>query len=142
MKRSLHSFIKGTLLLLVLAVTVGACKNKKQNTPTGGNEKMTTTVEFRESKVDFGDLKPGEVVSHSFYFKNTGEQSFVITHIESDCGCTTADYPKKPVAPGKEEKIDIIFDSAGKFGKQYKEIRIFANLPEGEVVLDIIANVK
>ena len=49
---------------------------------------------------------------------------------------------KLPFAPGKEGKIEIAFNSEGRYGKQYKEIRIFANIPEKQVTLSFTATVK
>jgi hypothetical protein len=62
--------------------------------------------------------------------------------VETGCGCTTVNYDQKPISPGKEGKLEIVFNSSGRYGKQYKEIRIFANIPEKQVVLSITANVK
>ena len=42
----------------------------------------------------------------------------------------------------KEGKIEIAFNSEGRYGKQYKEIRIFANIPEKQVILSFTATVK
>ena len=39
-------------------------------------------------------------------------------------------------------KIEIAFNSEGRYGKQYKEIRIFANIPEKQVILSFTATVK
>lgn len=66
----------------------------------------------------------------------------LIKNVETGCGCTTADYDKAPVRPGKEGKIEIAFNSEGRYGKQYKEIRIFANIPEKQVILSFTATVK
>ena len=52
------------------------------------------------------------------------------------------EYDKALVRPGKEGKIEIAFNSEGRYGKQYKEIRIFANIPEKQVILSFTATVK
>ena len=46
------------------------------------------------------------------------------------CGCTVADYPKEPIAPGKEADITASFDSKGREGQQHKEITVTANTKE------------
>ncbi len=122
---------------LVLTPVLFSCREKKQSTPVGN-----TRIELKKNNRDFGNLTEGEKVSHTFYFKNTGKNNLIIKKIEIGCGCTTADYSKAPVPPGKEGKIEITFNSAGRYGKQYKEIRIFANIPEKQITLGFTANVK
>lgn len=131
--------IRILILLLSLLIGVG-CGNKKQgNTP----EKLSDTeVSFTKTLHNFGDIAEGEVVSHTFHFKNTGKESFIIRNIVSGCGCTTVNYDKAPLPPGKEGKLEITFNSSGRYGKQYKEISIFANVPKKEIKLKYIANVK
>jgi hypothetical protein len=62
--------------------------------------------------------------------------------VEASCGCTTPKYDKKPIPPGGEGKIEVEFNSSGRYGKQYKVINIFANVPEKVIELKIIANIK
>ena len=78
----------------------------------------------------------------SRHFKNTGTKSLVIHNVEASCGCTTPKYDKKPIPPGGEGKIEVEFNSSGRYGKQYKVINIFANVPEKVIELKIIANIK
>lgn len=126
-----------SLLTLSVVVLLFSCRAKPTATSTGD-----TTVEWRKKNWDFGNISQGEEVAHTFYFKNTGEHSLIIKKIETGCGCTTADYTKAPVPPpGKEGKIEITFNSTGRYGKQYKEIRIFANIPEQQAIVSFTANV-
>ena len=83
-----------------------------------------------------------DIQLREFNFKNTGSENLIIRNIETGCGCTTANYTKEPVAPGKEGKIEIAFNSSGRYGKQYKEIRIFANIPEKVITLKFTADIK
>ncbi|QNF34381.1 DUF1573 domain-containing protein [Adhaeribacter swui] len=82
---------------------------------------------FTEMEHDFGDIKPGAVVKHTFTFKNTGKSPLIISNASATCGCTVPEWPKDPVAPGAEGKIDVQFDSHGKTGQQSKTITIEAN---------------
>ncbi len=127
-------------LLLGCALLSGSCK-KKETAPQMKTQ-GTTEIEFRQKHFNFGKLAEGEIVTHAFYFKNTGGEDFVIKAIESGCGCTTVEYDRKPLPPGKEGKIEIAFNSSGRYGKQYKEISIFANLPKGKTTLTVTAEVN
>ena len=126
-------------LLTIIIVLCLSCKEKKQTQeqPAAG-----TKIEFKQNNFSFGEIAEGEIVTHSFYFKNIGEQNFVIKNIDSGCGCTTVNYDKTPLKPGKEGKIEIEFNSSGRYGKQYKEISIFANVPEKVITLKFTASVK
>lgn len=121
----------------LLLQACGHQKKEKQDSATAD-----TSVEWVLPTFNFGKIIAGETVMHSFYFKNTGNENLIIRNIETSCGCTTADYPKQPVAPGKEGKIEIAFNSSGRYGKQYKEIRIFANVPEKVMTLKFTADIK
>ena len=77
------------LLLLGGTLLFSCCKEKKTTSQTGTPE--STEIEFGQKHFDFGKLAEGEIVTHTFYFKNTGKENFVIKAIESSCGCTTVE---------------------------------------------------
>lgn len=127
-------------LLFISLLCIFSCKEKKTDSSTVTNG--ITRIEWIHSTHDFGDLAEGEMVAHTFTFKNTGPHNLIIQNIETGCGCTVVNYDKAPLQPGKEGKIEITFNSAGRYGKQYKEISIFANIPEKLTTLKFTANVK
>lgn len=129
------AYILGFILYFLLIGT--GCKDKQARLAKDGSR-----MEWTRQTWDFGDIQEGEEVCHTFYFKNTGEENLLIKKVETGCGCTTVNYDKEPIRPGKEGKIEIAFNSAGRYGKQYKEISIFANIPEKQAKLCITANVK
>lgn len=91
---------------------------------------------------DFGKVIQGEKVSYAFKFKNSGNADLIISDARGSCGCTVADYPKKPMAPGEEGEIDVKFSTEGKKGFQSKTITLVANTEPNSVVLTIKANVQ
>ena len=141
--------LKGLFYIFLGIMLACSCnsKSKKQNeqevnTPTSVNDSNTIAkIEFPQKSFNFGDLQEGEIVTHTFRFKNTGTKSLVILNVEASCGCTTPKYDKKPIPPGGEGKIEVEFNSSGRYGKQYKVINIFANVPEKVIELKIIANI-
>jgi hypothetical protein len=81
-----------------------------------------------ENNFDFGDIRQGEKVEHTFKFKNTGSQPLIITNVSTQCGCTTPKgWPRDPVMPGDEGEITISFDSSGKIGRQNKVATVISN---------------
>lgn len=101
-------------------------------------------MEFTKSEYDFGDINQGDKVSYTFEFKNTGNAPLVISNARASCGCTVPQWPKEPVAPGATSKIDVVFNSAGKRGRQTKSITITTNItekPQQQVFLKGMVNI-
>jgi len=69
-------------------------------------------IKFADTKYDFGKIKQGVPVTHSFPFKNTSSQVVVIESATASCGCTTPIKPEQPIAKGKEDKIVAGFNAA------------------------------
>lgn len=133
------SHIPPIFVCLMFSLCLMACKEKRS---VAENQQQTDTqIEFKSKLIDFGEIREGEIVARFLSFKNTGNAHFLIKNIDSGCGCTTVNYPDHPIAPGEEGKIEIIFNSSGRYGKQYKEISIFANIPNGKATLLLTAKV-
>lgn len=133
-------------VLLLFSLLVFSCKNKTK--PAEGNQTtlasdstLTAKVELQQYTFDFGKMKRGELVSHTFRIKNTGNKNLIIKNVESSCGCTTPKYDKKPIKPGHSGDIEVKFDSKGRHGKQYKMIHVYANIPEKVFTLIITADI-
>ncbi len=97
--------------------------------------------QFAEETHDFGTIKEGEVVEHTFKFKNVGDAPLIIQNATASCGCTVPDPPKEPILPGKENEIKVKFDSQNKPGMQNKTITITANTEPSVTRLYIKSNV-
>jgi hypothetical protein len=110
-----------------------ACNRTKQPVTPAKNvviELSATAMHFETESHDFGQVKAGEKLSFSFVFENKGDSPIVIKSAETDCGCISARYPEKPVEPGKTGVLEVIFDSAGLFGRQLKTVEILWNSKE------------
>lgn len=98
-------------------------------------------ITFTEKEYNFGEIHQGEIVSHTFKFKNTGKRPVVIDNASSSCGCTVPTYPRDPVPPGAEGSLTVRFDSHGKSGQTNKVVVIRANTQPNVVDVTIKANV-
>ncbi len=98
-------------------------------------------LKFREDFYDFGSIIQGEVVSHTFYFCNTGNDVLIIKDLIPDCGCTKPKIEKKILKPGEESSVEVIFDSKGWYGSQYKSVALRSNTPIRDKSVTIKANV-
>jgi len=117
------------ILFILSVLSIFACSsNDDNNTNVDPND--STTIEFEQTKFDFGTIVQGEQVSYTFKFKNTGNNPLLIKEVHSSCGCTVPSYSEKPVSPGSEGFIKVTFNSAGKRNSQYKIITVVSNTPE------------
>ena len=85
-------------------------------------------IEFEKTVFDFGKITTGQKGKAVFAFKNIGDQPLEVTKIFAICKCTKAIKSSIPkIAPGKSEKIEIAFDSAGLQGKVVKRVLVKTN---------------
>ncbi|MBC8084169.1 MAG: DUF1573 domain-containing protein [Hymenobacter sp.] len=96
---------------------------------------------FTQTEYDFGDIKPGDVVKHTFEFTNTGKSPLLIENATASCGCTTPNWTKEPVAPGAKGTIEVQFNSLGKSGIQNKEVAVRANTAPSITKINIKTNI-
>lgn len=96
-------------------------------------EKAPVAV-FQDIEFDFGDIKQGEKIEHTFEFKNTGKSNLLIRKIHSTCGCTTVNPKSDIIKSGETSELKAIFNSAGKTGPQSKSIYITTNSPTNPVI--------
>lgn len=99
-------------------------------------------MEFEETDYDFGTVKKGTKVSHTYKFKNTGKVPLVISDARSTCGCTVPTYPKYPIEPGKGGTIKVVFDTTNFSDRQGKPVTITANTYPNKTQLMIKGNIK
>lgn len=84
-------------------------------------------MEFENTVFDFGKIKEGEIVNHTFTFTNTGNEPVILARVSASCGCTTPTYTSTPILPGKTGEIAVEFNSTGQLGLQQKIITIASN---------------
>lgn len=63
-----------------------------------------TTLAISENNFNFGDVKKGDHVEHTYTVTNTGDKPLVISTVKPGCGCTVPEYTKDPILPGQKEK--------------------------------------
>ncbi len=81
---------------------------------------------FAKETHDFGRVARGGAIVYSFEFKNTGNAPLLIINVSSPCGCTVADWPKEPIAPGAGGKIVVKYDSM-RLGPINKSVLVRSN---------------
>lgn len=94
--------------------------------PSVNESEKFAKIHFDSSTYHFGAVKQGQSVSRKIHFRNIGNDDLVINLI-SACECTTIDWPRLPVKPGKWAVLDVRYDSKNKSGAQIIDIEILAN---------------
>lgn len=99
-------------------------------------------VKFDKTSYDFGTFSEEKgKVTHVFEFTNTGKEDLVLQDVKTSCGCTTPDWTKTPIAPGKKGKVEVTYNSTGRPGQFTKTITVTSNAGvdrlqiKGEVLL-------
>ena len=120
-----------TLICLSVAV-IGA--QAQAPAPQGGQQVDPNAPKFKfkdaNDTYDFGTLKEGPVAEHIFEFKNVGKEPLIIQNASASCGCTTPEWPKEPILPGKTSKLTVRYTTQGHGGPFTKDVYIQSNAPQ------------
>ncbi len=121
--------VKYLILFFVVLIGSSSCDSSKSNKSEQASiasklpvMKMTDSTTF-----DFGTISEGDIVEHTFNFRNEGEFPLIINNITSSCGCTTPEWPREPIDPKASSSIKVRFDTKNKTGPQVKTITVYAN---------------
>jgi hypothetical protein len=126
--------MRTAVIVIVILFILAGCVDQPEK--TGGapakeeiimDTSEFTTIQWTDTARDFGRITEGEKLQVNFSYKNTGDKPLVIYMVKPGCGCTLAETPGKPLAPGETGEIKALFNSEGKPGMQYKTINVDAN---------------
>ena len=67
---------------------------------------------------------------------------FRVANAQASCGCTTPDWTKEPVMPGKTGKVMASFNSQGRPGNFSKTVTVISNSETPQIVLSIKGEVN
>jgi copper(I)-binding protein len=84
-------------------------------------------IQFASTLYDFGRVRAGDPVKHTYVFTNTGCATLILTNVQPQCGCTTAGEWSKQVEPGKTGSIPIQFNTASYSTPVFKQITVICN---------------
>ncbi len=84
-------------------------------------------IEFSEPVYNFGTVREGFKVVHSFDFTNSGNADLVIQRVVPACGCTTSSIDNEKIKPGDSATISVELDTTGFSGNKTKRVRIYTN---------------
>ncbi|PKP09348.1 MAG: hypothetical protein CVU09_11770 [Bacteroidetes bacterium HGW-Bacteroidetes-4] len=145
------------LFLLVIASHTSSCKpgnHSKESSQSGNiinnnsleNRNSDTSalpiIQFEKTAHNFGQIIQGEKVSYTFTFKNIGQGDLIIKDAIASCGCTVPKYSRKPIKSGEEGRLEVIFDSNNRSGKQLKTVTVWTNCKPEQIRLQLSAEIQ
>lgn len=89
-------------------------------------------IELDQPVYDFGEVIRGQLVEHTFTFRNAGDSDLVIDRVKSTCGCTGVLLSNKNIPPGESGTIKATFNSSRFNGAVKKNILLYSNEPSGK----------
>lgn len=97
---------------------------------------------FAETEFNFGKVSEQKVLEHKFKIENRGSNSFVISKVETSCGCTAAYWSEEPVPPGGGVVVAVALNAKGKAGNVLrKTVKVFGSFKNSPKILVVRAEV-
>lgn len=142
----------GKILVAACILTIASCSRTTDKAVPNSEEAINipalnnydkfvggAQISFNEYDFDFGTISKESKLHHTFYFVNSGDTPLIISDAKGSCGCTIPFFPKDPINPGQQEKIDIEIDpSSKKEGKIFKVgVSIQSNAENQYVILNL-----
>ncbi len=103
---------------LIAAALVGGC-----------SQALRPKIEVDSKMFDFGDVKEGIELKHTFHLRNAGNGVLNIFEAYSSCGCTTPKLTKNKLSPGETTDLDVSIDTAMKQDAVTKTVFVSSNDP-------------
>jgi hypothetical protein len=104
---------------------------------------VTKPLQFREESFDFGTIEEDKgPVTHEFVFTNATDRPIKILSVRASCGCTTPDWTREAVMPGKTGFIQAQFNPASRPGFFNKTLTVTTDFDSNPVVLQIKGQVN
>lgn len=128
--------------LIILCLMIGGLfalqAQTTKTTPYKGNG---AEIQFDKLTVDFGTLKVGDVKTVTITFTNIGKKPLILDDVISSCDCTTVDWSKQPIMPGKKGTIKATY-TAKHTGLISKRLTVLSNANTDRVILQLKGEVK
>ncbi len=98
------------------------------------------SIKFATEKYDFKTIKEDDGPAKcNFHFTNVGDQPLKLTGVRPGCGCTTSDWTKEEVQPGKKGFISATYNPKNRPGPFHKAISVETNDPKHPRIILFIA---
>lgn len=108
----------------------------------GSFAQVSRPIQFSEESFDFGKVieKDGPV-THVFEFTNSYNKPVKVLGVKPSCGCTTPDWTREEIQPGKTGFITAQFNPKGRPGYFTKTLTVTTDAETSPVILQIKGSV-
>lgn len=104
----------------------------------GSFAQVSRPVQFAQESFDFGKIIEKEgPVTHVFEFTNSYNKPVKILFVKPSCGCTTPDWSKEEIQPGKTGFVKAQFDPKGRPGFFSKTLTVTSDAETNPIILQI-----
>lgn len=123
-----------TALIAVAGTFAASAQDAKQ-------DDKAPVIKFTKETHDFGQIPQGTPATYEFTFKNTGKTNLIITSASASCGCTTPEWTKEPIKPGKTGYVKATYNAAAS-GPFTKSVTVNSNASNSQIILYLKGDVK
>ncbi len=115
-----------TLVLGLIGLgLVWAQKKEKKAEAQTAPAAAVKLIDISKSEHDFGKIKEEDrTATTRFTFKNVSKDPVRILDVKASCGCTSPNWSKEPIAPGKEGFIEAQYSAWGRPGPFTKTLTV------------------
>ncbi|NAW51315.1 DUF1573 domain-containing protein [Elizabethkingia argentiflava] len=89
------------------------------------------SISFDKTTLEYGNIAQNSNGERMFTITNKGNKPLILTNVKASCGCTTPQWSKDPILPGKSTQLKVGYDTklTGSFKKL---IEVYSNDPENQ----------
>lgn len=135
--------MKKWIFLVAMGLAASPALQAQQLVERVGFEKKVASLQFQTSTHNFGEVKEeAGPVRHKFEFTNTGQVPLKVLDVKASCGCTTPDWSKDEIGPGKTGYIIAEYNPMNRPGQFNKTLTVTTNAEPTIAMLTIQGVVK
>jgi len=113
--------------IFILFITLISISCKKEDSL---QKLESPLVKIDQKILNFGKIKVGDTIKHTFSIKNISDRKFIIDTVGTTCGCTTIKFTPDSVSRNQTAKIDVQY-IAQEPGKISKSVVVSGNTKSG-----------
>ncbi|MEE8467375.1 MAG: DUF1573 domain-containing protein [Planctomycetota bacterium] len=133
----------------------GRAPNNRQTFAPKKDMDAKLTIEFGLEKHEFGPVRQGDILNHTFELESVGKNPVEIRQASPTCGCTVSELLVDtgggefeayklgdPIQPGTKVRIEARLDTTNKQNKTQVRINVYTNDPIGLTQLALVADIE
>lgn len=129
--------------LVLCSVACGSTQPKSTDTAETESTNIVEAISTAELTkgctaeviVEFGEVAPRSIATRHIRIKNNTSEPVVLLDYETTCRCTTLEFDRTPIEPGKELDMVLTFDSRGEWGSVGNFLEVTTSNPECGLVV-------